>query len=571
MPTETAAAAVPVAGEDRRGRAHPRAGQCGAAGYRGAAAAGGAAADSRSTPAPLISSSIATARIGSRCRTRAASRSTSRAISPICGWNFGRSAAERRSWRGMSDNPFSEPEDTERTVDPPGPRRPARRAVRRTAAGSVRRAATRAPRRRAASPTDGAETISFGLNPLVAAAAPLLQLLGAAAQHAQPARPRRSARARGRADARVRAARARPRRAAGAAAAGALRAVRQPRRRRAEHALGQHRRVGGALAGLDLPPGGAQRRALLRAARPDAAEPRHVPAGHRADVSLPRRSASRAGTGCRRAARPSSTGCARTSTRSSCASGRRPTPRCRRIGRACRRPTGRRAPSCRSGSMAAAALAVIGGLFVWFSTSLNAASDDLFARLHRRPARTHAADRPRRAGAPAAARRRSRRSPIRSAPSSSRRSTRAWSPCSATAPTPIVRIRNRGMFASGSATVDAAAIVRLLERIGEALKAEKGPVQVIGYTDNQPIHTVQFPVQFPALRRARRGRTRDHRPARSAIPAAVAAEGTRRRRPDRPQRDTGGPRAEPAHRSRAAAAGLSHDAPCCASSAPAGS
>ena len=53
----------------------------------------------------------------------------------------------------------------------------------------------------------------------------------------------------------------------------------------------------------------------------------------------------------------------------------------------------------------------------------------------------------------------------------------------------------RGMFASGSATV-APTYVRLLERIGEALKAEKGPVTVDGYTDNQPIHTVQFPSNF---------------------------------------------------------------------------
>jgi type VI secretion system protein ImpK len=61
--------------------------------------------------------------------------------------------------------------------------------------------------------------------------------------------------------------------------------------------------------------------------------------------------------------------------------------------------------------------------------------------------------------------------------------------------TPIVRIRNRGMFPSGSASV-APNYVHLLERIGEALKAEKGPVTVNGYTDNQPIHTVQFPSNF---------------------------------------------------------------------------
>jgi type VI secretion system protein ImpK len=61
--------------------------------------------------------------------------------------------------------------------------------------------------------------------------------------------------------------------------------------------------------------------------------------------------------------------------------------------------------------------------------------------------------------------------------------------------TPIVRIRNTGLFTSGSATV-APSYYHLLERIGEALKPEKGPVTVNGYTDNQPIKTVQFPSNF---------------------------------------------------------------------------
>ncbi len=60
---------------------------------------------------------------------------------------------------------------------------------------------------------------------------------------------------------------------------------------------------------------------------------------------------------------------------------------------------------------------------------------------------------------------------------------------------PNVRIRNKGMFPSGSATINTG-YYNLLERIGNALKAEKGPVQVIGYTDNQPIHTVRFPSNF---------------------------------------------------------------------------
>jgi type VI secretion system protein ImpK len=55
-----------------------------------------------------------------------------------------------------------------------------------------------------------------------------------------------------------------------------------------------------------------------------------------------------------------------------------------------------------------------------------------------------------------------------------------------------VRLTNRNMFGSGSAELNAS-YVPLLTRIGEALNDEKGGVVVNGYTDNQPIHTVQFP------------------------------------------------------------------------------
>lgn len=145
--------------------------------------------------------------------------------------------------------------------------------------------------------------------------------------------------------------------------------------------------------------------------------------------------------------------------------------------------------------MGAGALAVIGGLFVWFSTGLNAASDNMFAQM---------------LGAPLAHMPQiTRAAPVRPPPPP---------PPQAVQPDPlyvflkpeidqglvtvlgdhampIVRIRNAGMFASGSATV-APSYVRLMERIGQALKAEKGPVTVDGYTDNQPIHTVQFPSNF---------------------------------------------------------------------------
>lgn len=60
---------------------------------------------------------------------------------------------------------------------------------------------------------------------------------------------------------------------------------------------------------------------------------------------------------------------------------------------------------------------------------------------------------------------------------------------------PIVRINNAGLFASGRATVEPKA-EPLLRKIGSALAREAGSVRVIGYTDNQPIHTLQFPSNY---------------------------------------------------------------------------
>ncbi len=58
-----------------------------------------------------------------------------------------------------------------------------------------------------------------------------------------------------------------------------------------------------------------------------------------------------------------------------------------------------------------------------------------------------------------------------------------------------VRLANRSMFASGSADLNSS-YTSLLERIGEALNDEKGRVVVTGYTDNQPIKTIRFPSNF---------------------------------------------------------------------------
>jgi len=59
----------------------------------------------------------------------------------------------------------------------------------------------------------------------------------------------------------------------------------------------------------------------------------------------------------------------------------------------------------------------------------------------------------------------------------------------------LVRIKASGMFPSGSATLNTQ-FEPLLSRIGEALRDEPGAVQVLGHSDNQPIRTVRFPSNF---------------------------------------------------------------------------
>jgi len=143
---------------------------------------------------------------------------------------------------------------------------------------------------------------------------------------------------------------------------------------------------------------------------------------------------------------------------------------------------------------ASLALVILAGLFIWLSTTLNAASDDLFARMLNAP--------------PPRMPELIRVAPVKPLPPPPEpppvdRLCNFLKPeidqglvtVICTPPNPVVRILNRGMFASGSATVDPR-FVPLLDRIGAGLKAEAGSIEVIGYTDNQPIHTVQFPSNF---------------------------------------------------------------------------
>jgi type VI secretion system protein ImpK len=51
------------------------------------------------------------------------------------------------------------------------------------------------------------------------------------------------------------------------------------------------------------------------------------------------------------------------------------------------------------------------------------------------------------------------------------------------------------LFQSGRAQIEPQ-FLPLLRRIGAALRDQPGAVQVVGYTDNQPIHTIAFPSNF---------------------------------------------------------------------------
>lgn len=175
--------------------------------------------------------------------------------------------------------------------------------------------------------------------------------------------------------------------------------------------------------------------------------------------------------------------------------------------------------------VASAALAVIAGLFIWFSNGLNAQSDALYEKMLGAPL-SHMPQIARVAPV----------QPPPPAPPSTEPNTldklrtflkpeidEGLVTVVGTPSTPIVRINNRGMFTSGSAAVQPN-FNPLLERIGTALKEEPGTVQVIGYTDNQPIRTVRFPSNFQ-LSTARADAARAIIARAVGDPSRIASEG----------------------------------------------
>ncbi len=142
-------------------------------------------------------------------------------------------------------------------------------------------------------------------------------------------------------------------------------------------------------------------------------------------------------------------------------------------------------------------LAVIGGLFAWATFSLNGQSDALYETMLVAPP----------AAMPAIARaapvQPPKPPPAPAEPGPLERLRTFLKPeidagevtVIGTEQAPVVRISQAGMFGSGSADV-AGGSDKLLARIGEALKTEAGTVQVLGFTDNEPIRTARFPSNF---------------------------------------------------------------------------
>jgi type VI secretion system protein ImpK len=85
----------------------------------------------------------------------------------------------------------------------------------------------------------------------------------------------------------------------------------------------------------------------------------------------------------------------------------------------------------------------------------------------------------------------------------------------------LVVIRGDNLFAPGSAEVSSS-VLPLVERIGDALKSVPGNVMVTGHTDSQPIRTLRFPSNWH-LSRERAQNVADL--LKTRIPGRVSAEG----------------------------------------------
>jgi type VI secretion system protein ImpK len=86
----------------------------------------------------------------------------------------------------------------------------------------------------------------------------------------------------------------------------------------------------------------------------------------------------------------------------------------------------------------------------------------------------------------------------------------------------IIRLPIKALFI-GQLAVPSREAETLLSKVGQALKSEPGPIQVLGYSDNQPVRTVKFPSSF-ALSKARAEVVRDAL-AKTGDKSRLSAEG----------------------------------------------
>ncbi|PWI34089.1 type VI secretion system protein TssL [Vibrio albus] len=87
----------------------------------------------------------------------------------------------------------------------------------------------------------------------------------------------------------------------------------------------------------------------------------------------------------------------------------------------------------------------------------------------------------------------------------------------------IIRLRNQGLFGSGSADINPA-FRPLLERIADTLSLADGEIIIAGHSDNVPIHTLRFPSNWH-LSKARADSVTNVVRQLSIIPKTMTAEG----------------------------------------------
>jgi type VI secretion system protein ImpK len=168
---------------------------------------------------------------------------------------------------------------------------------------------------------------------------------------------------------------------------------------------------------------------------------------------------------------------------------------------------------------ASVALAVVVGIYLWCSTSLNAASDTVLnTALAAPPASMPVLVRPPATPPPPPP----PEPPV--GPVERLRAAFAGTPEIEVVASPavtILRMPAATLFPQPNATL---ADTTLLDRVAQALKTEPGAVRILVYADNQPVHTVGFPSAF-ALTTARAKAIRTALARTVPEPARITAEG----------------------------------------------